>query len=100
MALRRQVVRIVAADASEDLPLVVDVVVDAIGEVVVVVGLDEALLEVIHAGDVVARLVGRPELLHQRAVSGSKRPMGSCCRRRACAVTAPVAGSSFVVNGS
>ena len=40
---------VVARYPAEDLPLIVDVVIDAIGEVVIVVVLNEALLEVVNA---------------------------------------------------
>src|SRR6266436_3292456 len=55
------------ADAAESPPLVVDIVISALGPVLVVVVLDEALLVVVHARDVVAWIVWSPKLFHQRS---------------------------------
>src|SRR6185312_6874915 len=56
---------VVAGHAAEDSPLIANRVIDAVGKVVVIVILDESLLEVIHAGDVIAGIVRSPKLLHQ-----------------------------------
>src|SRR6266849_2211873 len=55
----------VPAHAAKYFPLVVDVVVDAVGEVVILPCVDVAKLIVIHASDVVTRAIGRPEILHE-----------------------------------
>src|SRR5258708_3255962 len=55
----------VAAHAAKYFPLVIDVVVDAVGKVVIVPCVDVAKLIVVHAGDVVTRVVGGPEILHE-----------------------------------
>src|SRR5205814_4042223 len=58
--------RIVSGHPAEHLQLVVNVVIDPLGKVVIAVVLNVAFPEVIHPGDIVTRIVRRPELLDQR----------------------------------
>src|SRR5207249_10685234 len=86
-----EIVCIVTADPAKDLPLFADVIVDALGEVVIVVPLDETFLVIVYARDIVARVVRAPELFHQSARErietagrSEERRVGKECRSRWC----------------
>src|SRR5215472_3827895 len=68
--IARQIRRVVPGYAAENFPLVIEVVIDALGKVVVTISLYVSLFEVVNAGDVVAWIVGSPERFYKR---GSQR---------------------------
>ncbi len=61
---------VVARHAAENFPLVADVVIGAIGIVVIVEGFGITLQEVVDAGDVGARIIGSPHLAHEGGGDG------------------------------
>src|SRR5882757_8394644 len=70
------------ADPAKRPPLFADIVVGALRPILVVIVLDETLLVVIHARDVVAWVIWTPELLHQRTREGIETVGGNLVSRK------------------
>ena len=76
----------VAAHAANYFSLVIDVVIDAVAKIVIVPRVDVAKLIVVHSGNVVTGIVGRPEILHEGRPErietvGRNRVVGERCAR-------------------